>query len=593
MGDTFNPQSLTIKQLYGNADALYQIPRYQRPYKWIDDQIDKLWEDIKSSYENNDENYFLGSIITAKPANDGAYFDVVDGQQRLTSLMILFCVVRDNFPNINDGMLDNNPLAIDKSVLESFILLNGKTKRLKLFTHSNHQSDFENLIINNDSTINLIKPTKKQINSDEDPQFKFINTALIFKSKLEEIGIKDSGNLLNYLLNKVKIIRIDCTSKEFAIKLFQVLNDRGLDLTSADLIKSFLMEKIAKKYRADAETFKKKEDQFISDWREIEQNIKKIDVNMNDMFIIYEYYLLESNPAKSLYEELKNIFENGDPLKIISDFRGFVELYYKEIFIKEDSDLYSLWYIRWNFYWKSILLAAYKVNYNDITGLIKTLRRFYYLYWIAGKTLTSIKQTSFNIIKYVKEKKSLIHIENEINSKIKADRIIDMALNNLKDDDIYNTAWCKPLLLLIEYNTTDKAKPTFVEMSRDLHIEHILPINYKKIQDWNHISDDIADKWINSGGNLTLLSGAKNIEASDNPIHKKMKVYKGKGLYDNKNEKITAFKITQQIVEDYNEEKFGKEWNLEAMQDRWRWFCQEIQEILHINTKEIQKRYAK
>ena len=90
MEDIFKPQSLTIKQLFGNADALYQIPRYQRPYSWGEEQLEKLWDDLKDAIEN-DPYYFLGSIITAKPQDASNYIDVVDGQQRLTTLLILLC----------------------------------------------------------------------------------------------------------------------------------------------------------------------------------------------------------------------------------------------------------------------------------------------------------------------------------------------------------------------------------------------------------------------------------------------------------------------------------------------------------------------
>src|SRR5664280_1499964 len=102
MEDMFNPLSLTINQLFCNADAFYQIPQYQRPYKWEEEQIEKLWDDIYTAFENEDSNYFLGSIITAKDSfSSSKYLDVVDGQQRLTTLMILFCSIRDIYPSIN------------------------------------------------------------------------------------------------------------------------------------------------------------------------------------------------------------------------------------------------------------------------------------------------------------------------------------------------------------------------------------------------------------------------------------------------------------------------------------------------------------
>src|SRR4051794_39747576 len=112
MEDVFKPTSLTIKQLFGNTDALYQIPRYQRPYKWGDDQLEKLWDDLHDAQEN-EPNYFLGSIITAKPEDTSTYLDIVDGQQRTTTLLILFCVLRDHYPNINADLLDIDPHAID------------------------------------------------------------------------------------------------------------------------------------------------------------------------------------------------------------------------------------------------------------------------------------------------------------------------------------------------------------------------------------------------------------------------------------------------------------------------------------------------
>ena len=87
MEESFKPNSLTINKLLTDSDALYQIPVYQRPYKWGDDEVDKLWDDILESYRNEEPNYFLGSIITAKSGNGSKYLDVVDGQQRLTTLI--------------------------------------------------------------------------------------------------------------------------------------------------------------------------------------------------------------------------------------------------------------------------------------------------------------------------------------------------------------------------------------------------------------------------------------------------------------------------------------------------------------------------
>lgn len=591
MEDPFKPLSLSIKELFGNTDALYKIPQYQRPYKWEDEQVEKLWEDIYEAYESQEDNYFLGSIITAKPRENekSAYVDVVDGQQRLTTLMILFCVIRDLYPELNKDKTDDL-FAVNPYTISNSIVLQGTAERLKLYTHSQHQSDFQEIIIKG-NTLELEKPYKYQIRTDEEPKFKFINTAVIFHQKLKDLGQKETECLANYLFNQVKIIRIDCKNREFAIKLFQVLNDRGMDLTAADLIKSFLLEKLYSKYNEDKDTSKIKEDQFISDWREMEQTVKNCDINLNDLFIIYEYYLLGQNPRKSLYDELQDQFSAKDPNLVIADLKKFAHTYYNSIYESRNLVIYSFWYIRWNMYWKSILLTALHTNYSEFDELTKSLQRFYYLYWMAGKTLSQIKQTSFNLIKWIKEKKSISDINKDLQDKLDEDNIISLALSNLQSDHITSEAWCKPLLIMMEYNATDDSKSAFIELNRDLHLEHILPVQHKKFKEWDYVTEEVSEKWLNSAGNITLLSGTKNIEASNNPFDVKINIYRGKGKYENKDEKITAFSITQKIVNDYDANTYDQQWNIDCLIDRWRWFFTELGQILAIDTKEIAEKH--
>ncbi len=232
------------------------------------------------------------------------------------------------------------------------------------------------------------------------------------------------------------------------------------------------------------------------------------------------------------------------------------------------------------------MLASLHNGYSEHEKLLLILRRFYYLYWIAGKTLSKVKQLSFNLIKWVKENKSIEFIENEINTKIKADNIINLAKDNLSSEDIYNTAWSKPLLLLIEYGITDDSKLSFIELSKDLHLEHILPKKYKSFPEWDHITDEVAMDWLNSGGNLTLLSGKKNIEASNNPFDQKINVYRGKGKYQDKDTSITAFEMTKQIVSDFEQNKYNKEWTEQAIEDRYDWFCKKVEDILNISCED-------
>ena len=128
---------------------------------------------------------------------------------------------------------------------------------------------------------------------------------------MQALGEVECGKLLNYIFNKIKIIRIDCSNVGFAIKLFQVLNARGLDLTNSDLIKSFLIGKIHSIY--DSEVVEQKERQFLQDWIASEDIALDVNESMNELFVMYEYFLLGTNPKKSLYDELEGQFQKvGD-----------------------------------------------------------------------------------------------------------------------------------------------------------------------------------------------------------------------------------------------------------------------------------------
>lgn len=580
MEDIFKPQSLTIGELFGNKDALYQIPRYQRPYSWGEEQLSKLWDDLREA-QQYEPNYFLGSVITAKPEEASNYLDIVDGQQRLTTILIMLCVCRDLFPELNDEVLQDNPFAIDSAAIKSSIKLNDRFERLRLKTHSNHESDFQDLIIKDGRAIANRRPYKKELRIEQAPQYKFRNTAAFFTEKFEELGDEEAGLFINYLFNQVKIIRIDCQSVSFAIKLFQVLNDRGLDLSNADLIKSFLIGKIHKLYEDDPEVKKHHEDQFMDDWKACENIAIDTEESMNNLFVMFEYFLLAKNPERSLYDELRNLFEKKDPNEVIKSFKDFITEYKLKVYESRDTTIYSLFYLRWSVYWRTIITTALYTKYPDFESFIKLFRRYYYLNWIAGNTLSKIKQTTFNLIGHLKNHETLSFIKEELEKQLKDD-VIERALSNL-NGDIYFEAWCKPLLFMIEYEQIDN--PHFFDMAdRNIQTEHILPRAYKNVVEWQ-VAEEIPDieDWLHSGANLTLLSGSKNLDARNYKFDTKIQSYDGTGFEDADDKKVTSFYITQRIVNDYNSNKFNHEWNVDAINNRWIWFCEQVENILEID----------
>ena len=554
--EIFIPYSKTILQLF-EGSVFYQIPSYQRPYSWDTEQIEQLWDDIYEAYQNGDSEYFLGSIILTK-TKDNKNLEVIDGQQRITTLMILFCTLRDlYYQDILDSKKKNRILGRIKD-------LETDTQRLKLKTQLHHQNEFEQKILN-------------KINFDEKVILKghktdkFLNAAFVFKKKIEDIRPKPNilEGFTEYLLENVRIVSIECTTLSFAIKLFQVLNNRGMDLTPADLIKSHLMGRLVEEgTEDDLEVFER-------EWNDIENKAKEFEEDLTNLFIYYEYYLLASNPRKSLYEELINLFKNKCPKEIIYQFKCLLS-YLDEIDSENSKVIYSLYYLRHNIYWKSILLSAKLERWSneDFIGLARLLRNFYYLYWIGDYTSSKTKQTSYNIIGWIKEKKDLNFIRDKLKQKLSEDRVLNKVLRNL-ENNVYETAWFKPLLVLVEYHQTDETLK-YIDLDKFIHVEHILPQGYAKIDYWTKLySLEKADKLVNSIGNLTLLSGKKNIEASNNPFYEKLKVYRGKGI-----DGMTGYVITQRIVNDNSKDT---DWTSDKIEERKNWVFEEIGKIFEID----------
>ena len=291
--DTFKPINQTISEIF-SCDGIYKIPNYQRQYSWTNDQLEALWDDLYEAYQNktvDNDCYFLGSIVVV---NDGkGYFELIDGQQRITTLMILMNVLVKDFPDINKN--SDEIFVADKDKIQNCILFQGRKNRLQLQTDPKYDSIFNDLIINCESFADIDEPTKKELKLD-DPQYKYINSAVFFYKKLSELNETELDEFVNYIFYSTNIIKIECTNQSFAIKLFQVLNDRGLELSPSDIVKSYIIGK----YEQDDETGKQI---FNNNWKNIEDLSKQYGFKIDDFVVFYEYYKLKSNPKRQVVDE--------------------------------------------------------------------------------------------------------------------------------------------------------------------------------------------------------------------------------------------------------------------------------------------------
>jgi uncharacterized protein with ParB-like and HNH nuclease domain len=536
-----------LKKILVDDDNFYQIPDYQRPYSWDKDNLADLVEDLSTAYlENSEETYFCGSLVLVNNHEDSR-FDIIDGQQRTTTFTILSCVIRDLFLST---LLPKAKDYINKSIKDQY---EDKKRKLRFLTNDKYQIDFEETVLKG---INF-KDTK-HIEKDFSKN-KYLQNAHFLKNLLlEQVEDKeiDINTFVIWLFENVVLTVITCPNQDSAIQIFNVLNDRGMPLSSIDILKSTLMQKLDKEDR----------NAFKATWEEINTSLTFADFEIESMLNTYLYYKLATNPKSRLDKELLVVFkkEGKSSLEIIKEIKDFSIAYVKTL--KEDCKyLYCLKYLKHKIYWTSILTTANYTNYSDIKRLKELLVGFYYQNWIAGATIARIKQTSFNILKFIKDDAPIEKIANEMSLNLVRYSTTKTFEEELKGTWVYGRKWDRAVLLLIEYFSNDDSHSSFIPLSSQLHLEHVLP--QKTTKKWDDIFDkNDRDVWTNTLANLTLLSMRKNIQAKNHTFIEK------KEIYQNRDYVTSSFLITQDVI------KCDK-WDCEELEKR------EIRLISKVNSK--------
>ncbi|MGY5351060.1 DUF262 domain-containing protein [Wenyingzhuangia sp. IMCC45533] len=526
-----------LKKILADDEKFYQIPDYQRPYSWDKENISDLIDDLVSAFSRNDnENYFCGSIVLVENNNDNR-FDVIDGQQRITTFTIMACVFRDLYEEV----LGKKALKyISNSIQDEY---EESKRKLRFLTNEKYQVDFESDVLKKIEFIDFKNIERELKKKKYLANAHYINLFFTEKVKAEEINVED---FIIWFYENVVLAVITCPSQDSAIQIFNVLNDRGMPLSSIDILKSSLMVKLSSKEDMTA---------FKSKWENIISNLKFAELDIDSMLNTYLYYKLASNPKSRLDKELLDIFkkEEKNSLDTIKEISDFSDAYIK-LHSLQNKYIFCLKYLRHKIYWNAIISTAIFENYQDIQGLTKLLVAYYYQNWIAGKTVARIKQSSFNVLKLIKNNSPIEKIKEELKSNLEYYGTTKSFKEELQSSYVYGRRWDRAVLLLVEYFSTDDNKENFIPLSANLHLEHILPQTLN--EDWSEIfTEQETENWTNSLANLTLLSLRKNVQAQNYNFDEK------KNAYANIDNVISSFVITQDIMKE-------DKWNVESLERR-------------------------
>ncbi|GAA7085157.1 DUF262 domain-containing protein [Helicobacter pylori] len=544
------------------------------------------------SYEcYKDSDYFCGSLVLIATDTDSATkaetYDIVDGQQRLSTFILLAKVLAT--------LYDKDLNKTSRDFLEKSLGDTDEEKRERLDFNtigSNAKKDFQNALkfLDDPNASNGKDSTKVKNN--------YLKNAICLENYLRKKEIEDINAFIKWLYHKVIFIKTTCPNISMALRIFSVLNARGLPLHAIDVFKVELLKKLAKE---------KDQEEFVSRWNDLYQKCldnelkilkdlekkkkrkeKKQDRNAAET--LFSWYLDYLNPVtggKKMEERLADQFEKLDktPLEYLKSVEDFYNAYCK---ILEMSDRYAhlLSYVATDS-WRVILCTSLLHGYNnqEIEDLKKLLVKFYYQNWVAGKTQSQIGQTCYNIIKALKEKKS---IKEDINSIIKEyldkNEIMKTFNKNMRGnlDKKLSTknSWLKPILILVEYFMSDDDCPKRIQMDKDLHVEHILPKKPNLSSQWaKDFSEEERECYTHSLANLTLLGGEKNTKASNLDFKDKKKIYMGEEIRLNKKKTfrvMTCYKMTIDIAHHYTE------WTPKSLEKREKDLMSIIESVLTI-----------
>lgn len=560
-----------ISEVFSEKYA-FSIPTYQRPYAWQTTQIEELLTDIQEAMgpkSRSDGFYFLGSIVLVK-SHDKPESQVVDGQQRLTTLTILFGVIRDL---TDDAELQGKREKYIKQVADAD---EGLPETLRLQLRQQDQAYFEKHVQNRNVTNNL--PSIEGIIGSK---ARIIENTATIRALLVEMGEDQRSELLRFLLQSCYLVVVEVPTPTAARRIFTVLNARGMDLSATDILKANLLEQAGEA----------RELQLSQRWEDIEISLGRD--KFNDLFTHIRMIFERDKPRAALekaFPEQVKIFEE-EPLKFVDKV---LEPYADALTLSADyqalrnrfgvttADLVKSLNRLDNKDWLPPLLLCLRQSNEDkredIAEVVNKLERLAY-YLFAIRANVNIRMSRYADV--------LDFLEPTAFPKPRVKEKNKSAGLNLNDDEAYAffdalngplylyARVAKPILLRLEQASNDASAnydyPT-------ISIEHVCPQTIDADSEWANwfANPDDHNKWLHRLGNLVLLNFRKNIAARNYKFDTKKSKYFAKG-------DTCAFTLTNE-VRDFHSwtpadiegrqaellERLAKTWELEISFVDWK-----------------------
>lgn len=596
--------------------AHFEVPEFQRSYSWEQRQVDDLWNDLEYLMSGNKSAHFLGSLIIYRDSDESGLSEIIDGQQRLSTITMLISILRDRVESQSVKILpppseDAQPINVHNYLQN--LISDGEQWRFK----ANHviRKDFIDCVLRTPG----YDPSRREFQKRDRSETRLLRKAYwrlqhhveTYISKHPTNELESIFDLAKTLLNSFKLLRIETNSQEEAINIYMTLNNRGIGLAPSDLVKSLMIKFISNGDPAEVsrvvarwDTIRRdlgdsKFDQFLRHYLLLniptefdEQGNTKyiVPVRSSDIFPIFESIIRGSaaspySPSDSkviarahlsLLEEYAQVCSRI--LEPADSFGGNRLVESRLAGLNQILDAHRIAYMA---LFKTAGISPTKDSAFEL--IFQRLETLVLRWLISGSNAQDLENLTQTYGRKILEKSSLsddfaAELAAEIKSQWPSDSLIESRLR----EPIDNTALTRHILLQISEAMGQYQYNLIPTNGQDWHVEHIAPQGPgdKACTNFPHLTrrsfwtqalgedsdnpESIYDELSQFLGNLTVLSKKLNLRVQD----------------DDWGRKTSEYALPQYVQLPINEcLKDCESWNLDSIDKRTEWLIDIFKEL--------------
>ncbi|MGY1669421.1 DUF262 domain-containing protein [Geodermatophilus sp. SYSU D00710] len=500
-----------------SSDYDFRIPDYQRPYAWQVEQAAQLLEDLVEALDRgDDEPYFLGSVVLVK-RRESSDAEVIDGQQRLTTLTILLAVLRDL---TGDEDLKRD---LDTMLVEPGNKIRNLAPKPRLALRARDAAFFKTNVQTSGAIASLLQVKTDAMSTDA--QRAVQANARVFRQRLADWSEDRRLALVGMLSERTFLVVVSTPDLDSAHRIFSVMNARGLDLSPADIFKSLIIGELPDEVSSD----------YATKWENAEESLGRDD--FADLFLHLRMVFSQERARRELLKEF--------PEQVLSRFKGKAAEFVDDVLLpyasayqqmrdqsytaSEGAGNVNRWFRRLaqidNSDWRPPALWALRHHGDDpewLDAFLRQLERLAASMLVRRVYATPRAQRYSDLLKQLGQE-GLDAPAFELTEQERAETI-----RRLQGDIYLVTAVRKYVLLRLDEKLANVPGVSYEH--KIVTVEHVLPQNPAKGSEWlEDFTEEERSAWTHRLGNLVLLNRAKNAAAQNFDFGtKKDKYFTGK-----------------------------------------------------------------